>query len=140
MSTMHVEVVSNEKSIFSGEVTFIVVPTVTGELGIYPKHIPIMSLVKPGVLRMRQEGRADELLVAISGGLLEVQPNSVTILAEVAVRGNEMDEQRALAAKKLAEEKLKGAHDDKSTAQAQAALAAAIAELKTLDYIKARKR
>lgn len=139
MNVMKVEVVSNEQSIFSGEASFVVVPTTTGELGIYPRHLPIMNMVRPGVLRMTVPGESKEVLVAISGGLLEVQPHKLTILAEVAVRGSEMDQQRAEEAKKLAEEKLKSAHDEKSTATAQAALAVAIAELKTLDYLRGQK-
>ncbi len=139
MHTMQVEVVSNEQNIFSGEATFVVVPTETGELGIYPRHMPIMNMVRPGVLRLTVPGEEQEVLVAVSGGLLEVQPDKLTVLAEVAVRGGEMDQARAEDAKKLAEERLKSAHDEKSTAAAQAALAAAIAELKTLDYIRSRK-
>ncbi|MDO5686776.1 MAG: F0F1 ATP synthase subunit epsilon [Neisseria sp.] len=139
MKTMQVEVVSNEQNIFSGEASFVVVPTVTGELGIYPRHMPIMSMVRPGVLRLTVPGQTQEVLVAVSGGLLEVQPDKLTILAEVAVRGNEMDQARAEEAKKIAEERLKSAQDEKSTAAAQAALAAAIAELKTLDYIRSQK-
>ena len=135
MSTMQVEVVSSEQSIYSGEASFVVVPTESGELGIYPRHMPIMSKVRPGVLRLTVPNQAEEVLVAVSGGLLEVQPNKLTVLAEVAVRSDEMDHQRAEAAKKEAEARLQSAHDEKSTAAAQAALAAAIAELKTLDYI-----
>lgn len=139
MDTMQVEVVSGEDNIYSGEASFIVVPTTTGELGIYPRHEPIMSLVRPGVLRLQVPGKSEEVLVAVSGGLLEVQPDKLTVLAEVAVRGEEMDQKRAEEAKKVAEEKLKTAHDERSTAAAEAALAAAIAELKTLDYIRARR-
>lgn len=139
MNLIKVEVVSNEQSIFSGEASFVVVPTTTGELGIYPRHLPIMNMVRPGVLRMTIPGESQEVLVAVSGGLLEVQPDKLTVLAEVAVRGAEMDQQRAEEARKLAEEKLKSAHDEKSTAAAQAALAVAIAELKTLDYLRSKK-
>lgn len=140
MSTMQVEVVSNEHSIFSGEASFVVVPTQTGELGIYPRHEPIMSLVRPGALRLTVPGRNEEVLVAVSGGVLEVQPDKLTVLADVAVRSEEMDQQRAEEAKKAAESGLQGAKDDKARAAAQAALAAAIAELKTLDYLRTRKK
>ena len=91
MSVMQVEVVSNEDQIYSGEASFVVVPTLSGELGIYPRHEPIMSLVRPGALRLTQAGSNEEVLVAVSGGVLEVQPDKITILADVAIRSTEMD-------------------------------------------------
>ncbi|ROV56709.1 F0F1 ATP synthase subunit epsilon [Neisseria chenwenguii] len=139
MSVMQVEVVSNEESIFSGEAGFVVVPTVQGELGIYPRHEPIMSLVRPGALRLTVPGQAEEILVAVSGGLLEVQPHKITVLSDVAVRSAEMDQSRAEEAKKAAEARISQAQDDDSLVKAQAALAAAIAQLKTLDYIRSHK-
>ncbi|MBD3613820.1 F0F1 ATP synthase subunit epsilon [Kingella kingae] len=140
MSIMRVEVVSNEEHIYSGEASFVVVPTVNGELGIYPRHEPIMSLVRPGALRVIQVGSAEEVLVAVSGGVLEVQPDTITILADVAVRSSEMDQARAEEAKRVAEQNLAKAQDGNAQAKAQAALAAAIAELKTLDYLRLRKK
>ena len=140
MSTMQVEVVSSEESIFSGEASFVVVPTQTGELGIYPRHEPIMSLVRPGALRLTVPGQKEEVLVAVSGGVLEVQPTKLTVLADVAVRSAEMDQARAEEAKKAAESGIHAAKDEKSLAAAQAALAAAIAQLKTLDYLRAHKK
>ncbi|MDK4526337.1 F0F1 ATP synthase subunit epsilon [Kingella kingae] len=140
MSIMRVEVVSNEEHIYSGEASFVVVPTVNGELGIYPRHEPIMSLVRPGALRVTQVGSAEEVLVAVSGGVLEVQPDTITILADVAVRSSEMDQARAEEAKRVAEQNLAKAQDGNAQAKAQAALAAAIAELKTLDYLRSRKK
>ena len=91
MSIMQVEVVSKEQNIYSGQAEFAVVPTLSGELGIYPQHMPIMSLVRPGALRLRVPGQAEEVLVAISGGVLEVQPDKITVLADVAIRSAEMD-------------------------------------------------
>lgn len=140
MSIMRVEVVSNEEHIYSGEASFVVVPTVNGELGIYPRHEPIMSLVRPGALRVTQVGSAEEVLVAVSGGVLEVQPDTITILADVAVRSSEMDQARAEEAKRVAEQNLAKAQDGNAQVKAQAALAAAIAELKTLDYLRLRKK
>ncbi len=140
MSTMQVEVVSSEESIFSGEASFVVVPTQTGELGIYPRHEPIMSLVRPGALRLTVPGQKEEVLVAVSGGVLEVQPTKLTVLADCAVRSAEMDQKRAEEAKKAAESGIHAAKDEKSLAAAQAALAAAIAQLKTLDYLRAHKK
>lgn len=139
MSIMQVEVVSNEQNIYSGEASFVVVPTLTGELGIYPRHEPIMSLVRPGALRLTVPGVADEILVAVSGGLLEVQPDKLTVLADVAVRSEEMDQARAEEAKKAAEARISQAGDDESLVKAHAALAAAIAQLKTLDYIRSQR-
>ncbi|MCX8744002.1 F0F1 ATP synthase subunit epsilon [Snodgrassella sp. B3882] len=139
MSTMQVEVVSNEENIYSGEASFVVVPTLEGELGIYPHHEPIMSLVRPGALRLRVPDQKDEILVAVSGGVLEVQPDKITLLADVAVRSAEMDQQRAEEAKKAAESSIHEAQDDASLAKAHVALAAAIAQLKTLDYLRNRK-
>lgn len=138
MSVMRVEVVSNEQNIFSGEASFVVVPTIQGELGIYPRHEPIMSLVRPGALRLQVPGQAEEVLVAISGGVLEVQPDKLTVLADIAVRSAEMDQQRAEEAKRAAEASVSQATDDVSRAKAQAALAAAIAELKTLEHLRNR--
>ncbi len=139
MSIMQVEVVSSEQNIYSGQASFVVVPTVQGELGIYPRHEPIMSLVRPGALRLTVPGEAEEILVAVSGGVLEVQPDKITILADVAVRSAEMDRARAEEAKKAAEARLSKATDDESLAKAHAALAAAIAQLKTLDYLRSQK-
>ncbi|WP_165010966.1 MULTISPECIES: F0F1 ATP synthase subunit epsilon [Neisseria] len=139
MSIMQVEVVSSEQNIYSGEASFVVVPTVQGELGIYPRHEPIMSLVRPGALRLTVPGQAEEVLVAVSGGLLEVQPEKITVLADVAVRSAEMDQERAEQAKKAAEDRISKAQDDESLAKAHAALAAAIAQLKTLDYLRSQK-
>ena len=139
MSIMQVEVVSKEQNIYSGQAEFAVVPTLSGELGIYPQHMPIMSLVRPGALRLRVPGQAEEVLVAISGGVLEVQPDKITVLADVAIRSAEMDQARAEEAKKAAEASVVNAQDDESLAKAQAALAAAIAELKTLDYLRTHK-
>ena len=139
MSVMQVEVVSSEKNIYSGEASFVVVPTVQGELGIYPRHEPIMSLVRPGALRLTVPGEAEEVLVAVSGGVLEVQPDKITVLADVAVRSTEIDQARAEAAKKAAETGVSEARDEKSLAEAHKALAAAIAQLKTLDYLRSQK-
>lgn len=139
MSIMQVEVVSSEQNIYSGEASFVVVPTVQGELGIYPRHEPIMSLVRPGALRLTVPGEDKEVLVAVSGGVLEVQPDKVTVLADVAVRSAEMDQARAEEAKKAAEAGISQAKDDKALAEAHKALAAAIAQLKTLDYIRSHK-
>ncbi|MBE5529816.1 F0F1 ATP synthase subunit epsilon [Laribacter hongkongensis] len=138
MSTMHVEVVSAEAQIYSGEAEFLVAPGEMGELGVYPRHVPLLTRIKPGPLRIRVPGRAEEVIVAVSGGLMEVQPDAITVLADVAVRGDEIDEARAEAAKKAAEAALEKATDDRETAAARQALKTAIAELKALDYLRRR--
>ncbi|AXK39222.1 F0F1 ATP synthase subunit epsilon [Crenobacter cavernae] len=138
MAKMHVEVVSTEELIFSGEAEFLVAPAENGEIGVYPRHVPLLTRIKPGVLRVQVPGEAKEVLVAVSGGMMEVQPTLITVLADVAVRGDELDEARAQQAKKDAEEALKKASDDRETASAHAALATAIAELKTLEYLRRR--
>ncbi|KUM05190.1 F0F1 ATP synthase subunit epsilon [Chromobacterium subtsugae] len=138
MSKMRVEVVSTEQLIFSGEAEFVVAPATEGEIGVYPQHVPLLTRIKPGVLRLRVPDSKEEVLVAVSGGMMEVQPSLITVLADTAIRGEDLDEARANEAKRAAEDALKHATDDMSTAKAHAALAVAIAELKTLDYLKKR--
>ena len=138
MKTIHIDVVSTEERIFSGNISFAVIPTITGELGIYPNHIPIMSIISPGVLRLTKE--QEEIIVAVSGGILEVRKNSITILAEVAIRSAQMDKQRAQKAKVQAQEELKKySKDDKNFDKAKSKLDSAIAQLKALEYIRSRK-
>lgn len=137
-STMHVDVVSAEAQIYSGEAEFLVAPAEMGEIGVYPRHVPLLTRIKPGSLRIRVPGQAKEVLVVVSGGMMEVQPSLITVLADTAIRGEELDEQRAQAAKRDAEAALSKATDDQETAQARAALKAAIAELHTLEYLRKR--
>lgn len=138
MSTMHVEVVSAEAQIYSGEADFLVAPGELGEIGIYPRHAPLLTRIKPGSLRLRVPGQSQEVLVVVSGGMMEVQPDAITVLADTAVRGEELDEQRALDAKKEAEKTLAGASDDREVALARAALKQAIAELHAVEYLRKR--
>lgn len=138
MAKMHVEVVSTEQQIFSGEAEFLVAPALEGEIGIYPRHVPLLTRIKPGLLRLTVPGSKEEVLVAVSGGLLEVQPTHITVLADTAVRGEDLDEARAADAKRTAEDALKHAASDQDTAKAQAALASAIAQLKALEYLRKR--
>ena len=139
--TMHLEVVSNEEQLYSDQASFIVVPTLLGELGIYPGHTPIMSLLKPGVLRIQSQDGKNEQLLAISGGLLEVRQDSVIVLSDVAIRSQALDRERANLAKKNAEERLRNAGDShQAKVNVEAALAAAIAQLKALEYIKLHQK
>ncbi|NDV13515.1 MULTISPECIES: F0F1 ATP synthase subunit epsilon [Crenobacter] len=140
MALMQVEVVSSEALIYSGEAEFLVAPAAEGEVGIYPRHVPLLTRIKPGVLRLTAPGSKEEVLVAVSGGMMEVQPTLVTVLADTAIRGADLDEARANEAKRVAEEAIRKSGDDRDTAKAQAALAVAIAELKALDYLKRRTR
>src|SRR5512136_1935582 len=103
-NTIHVDVVSAEESIYSGEAEFVVLPGEAGELGIYPQHTPLITRIKPGSVRIMPAGGGEEELIFVAGGVLEVQPKSITVLADTAVRGRDLDEAKAAEAMKLAEE------------------------------------
>ena len=101
-NTIHVDVVSAEEQIFSGEAEFVVLPGIVGELGIYPRHAPLLTQIKPGAVRIKMPGQAEEELVFVQGGFLEVQPHLVTVLADTAIRAKDLDEAKANEAKKAA--------------------------------------
>jgi F-type H+-transporting ATPase subunit epsilon len=134
--TIHVDVVSAEASIFSGLAEVVVVPGEMGELGIYPRHTALLTRIKPGSVRIKVPNQVDEVLIYVSGGMLEVQPNIVTILADTAIRGHDLDETRALQAKQDAEEAIKNRKSDIDYAQAQAELAEAIAQLSAIKQLR----
>ena len=134
MSTIQVDVVSAEEEVFSGLAEFVALPGETGELGILPGHTPLITRIRPGVVRI-QNG-ADEELVFVAGGILEVQPNHVTILADTAIRGHDLDEARALEAKQRAEEDLKDKASDIDYARAQSELSVAVAQLAALEKLR----
>jgi F-type H+-transporting ATPase subunit epsilon len=134
--TVHVDVVSAEESIFSGLAEVIVVPGEMGELGIYPRHTALLTRIKPGSVRIKRPDQEDEELIYVSGGMLEVQPNVVTVLADTAIRGADLDEARALQAKKDAEELMKNRTSDIDYAQAQAELVEAIAQLRAIQQLR----
>ena len=131
-STIQIDVVSAEESIFSGEAEFIVAPAIMGEVGIFPRHTPMLTTIKPGALRIKLPNEAEEQLIFVSGGILEVQPGLVTVLADTAIRGHDLDEAKALEAKRLAEETLKSNSSEVNYAAAQVELAQlqAIAKLR----------
>ena len=129
--TVHVDVVSAESLIFSGLAEVVVVPGEMGELGIYPRHSALLTRIKPGSVRIKRPDLEDEMIY-VSGGMLEVQPGVVTILADTAIRGADLDEARALEAKRSAEESMKNRTSDIDFAMAQAELAEAMAQLKTI--------
>src|SRR5512143_1836259 len=134
--TVQVDVVSAEESLFSGMAEVVVVPGEMGELGIYPRHAPLLTRIKPGSVRIKVPDQAEEELIYVSGGMLEVQPNVVTILADTAIRGADLDEARALEAKQSAEEAMKNRVSDIDYAQAQAELAEAIAQLRAIQQLR----
>jgi F-type H+-transporting ATPase subunit epsilon len=138
-NTIHVDVVSAEESIYSGEAEFVVLPGVVGELGIYPKHTPLLTQIKPGAVRIKVPGEAEETLVFVQGGFLEVQPNVVTVLADTAIRAHDLDEAKALEAKAKAEEAMQAKLSAAEIAKAQAELAAAAAQLQAIRRLRQKK-
>jgi F-type H+-transporting ATPase subunit epsilon len=136
--TVHVDVVSAEELIFSGLAEFIAVPGEMGELGIYPRHTALLTRIKPGSVRIKVPDQEHEELVYVSGGMLEIQPNMVTVLADTAIRGADLDEARALQAKQAAEESMKNRSADVDYAAAQAELAEALAQLAAIQKLRKR--
>ena len=135
MSTIHVDVVSAEASIFSGEAKFVALPGESGELGILPKHTPLITRIKPGAVRIEKADGSEEF-VFVAGGVLEVQPNVVTVLADTAIRGHDLDEAKANEAKQRAEESLRNKDAAIDYAAAQAELASAVAQLAAIRKLR----
>ncbi len=138
MSTIHVDVVSAEQSIFSGEAKFVALPGEAGELGIYPRHTPLITRIKAGSVRILKADGGEEF-VFVAGGILEVQPNCVTVLSDTAIRGGDLDEQKANEAKALAAEALKNAKSDIDVAKAQSELAVMAAQIAALRKFRQKK-
>ncbi|MEO8152462.1 MAG: F0F1 ATP synthase subunit epsilon [Rhizobacter sp.] len=132
MATLHVDVVSAEESIFSGEAKFVALPGELGELGIYPRHTPLITRIKPGAVRILRADNDQEEFVFVAGGILEVQPGTVTVLADTAIRGKDLDEAKALEAQKLAEEALKNAKSELDQAKIHNELVALAAQVAAL--------
>jgi F-type H+-transporting ATPase subunit epsilon len=135
VSTIHVDVVSAETSIFSGEAKFVALPGEVGELGIYPRHTPLITRIKPGAVRIEKADGSEEF-VFVAGGILEVQPNVVTVLADTAIRGGDLDEAKANEAKKRAEEAMQNKDAAIDYAAAQAELASAVAQLAAIRKLR----
>jgi F-type H+-transporting ATPase subunit epsilon len=131
MNTIHVDVVSAEESIWSGEARFVALPGESGELGIYPRHTPLITRIKAGSVRIEKADGSEEF-VFVAGGILEVQPDCVTVMSDTAIRGKDLDEEKANAAKQLAEEALKNAKSELDLAVAQSELAVLAAQLSAL--------
>jgi F-type H+-transporting ATPase subunit epsilon len=135
-NTLHVDVVSAEEQIYSGEAEFVVLPGEAGELGIYPRHTPLITRIKPGAVRIKVPGQAEEEFVFVAGGILEVQPKVVTVLADTAIRGGDLDEAKANEALKRAEEARKNAQDKQEIATVEAELAMLAAQLAAIQKLR----
>ena len=134
--TIHLDVVSAEESIFSGLAEFVAAPAAMGEVGIYPHHAPMITKIKPGAVRVKVPNQEEETLIFVSGGLLEVQPGVITVLADTAIRGHDLDEASALEAKRLAEEAMRDKSSELDYAKAQAELAEAVAQLRAIQKLR----
>ncbi len=133
-NTIHVDVVSAEERIFAGEAEFVVLPGESGELGIYPQHTPLITRIKPGAVRIKTA--AGEELVFVAGGILEVQPKGVTVLADTAIRGKDLDEAKATAAQQVAQQALQNARSDAERATVEGELANLAAQLATIRRLR----
>ena len=138
-NTIHVDVVSVEESIWSGEAEFVVLPGEAGELGIFPQHTPLITRIRPGSVRIQPAGGGEEELIFVAGGILEVQPKVITVLADTAIRGGDLDEAKATAALKAAEEARSKAQDSQEIASVEAELASVAAQLAAIRKLRQRK-
>jgi F-type H+-transporting ATPase subunit epsilon len=135
-TTMHVDVVSAEESIFSGEAEFVVLPGEVGELGVYPRHTPLITRIRPGTVRITPAGGGEEQLIFVAGGILEIQPQLVTVLADTAIRGHDLDEAKALEAQKRAAEARAKAKDKEEVATVEAELSMLAAQLAAIRKLR----
>ena len=138
MATLHVDVVSAEGSIFSGEAKFVALPGESGELGILPRHTPLITRIKPGAVRIARADNGEEEFVFVAGGILEVQPGTVTVLADTAIRGKDLDEAKANEAKRLAEDALRNAKNDIDLAKAQSEVANLAAQIAAIRKFRSK--
>ena len=135
-NTIHVDVVSAEASIYSGEAEFVVLPGEAGELGIYPRHTPLITRIKPGTVRIQPAGGGEEQLIFVAGGILEVQPSLITVLADTAIRGADLDEAKANEALQKAEEARAKAQDKQEIAAVESELAMLAAQLAAIRKLR----
>ena len=138
-NTIQVDVVSAEELIYSGPAEFVALPGEAGELGIYPKHTPLITRIKPGAVRIRVPGSPEEEFVFVAGGILEVQPRAVTVMADTAIRGKDLDEAKANQVKKMAEDAMTNRESDIDYAVAQAELAIAVAQLAAIQKLRHKR-
>jgi len=136
--TIHVDIVSAEGQIFSGDATMVFVPGSQGELGIAPRHAPLLTTLKPGEVRVQVEGQEEQSFY-VGGGALEIQPHMVSVLADTAARAKDLDEAAALAAKARAEEAVQSRTDKMEIAEAQAELARAVAQLRAISRLRPKR-
>ncbi len=137
-TTIQVDVVSAEQSIFAGQAEFVALPGEAGELGIFPRHAPLITRIKPGVVRIKVPGKAEEEQIFVAGGILEVQPHVVTVLADTAIRGHDLDEAKAREALKLAEDARRNANNELDIAKAEAELSSLAAQLAAIRKIRGK--
>ena len=137
--TFHVDIVSAEESVYSGEATMVIAPGEGGELGILPEHVPLLTRIKPGVIRIRTTEGAEEEVIYVSGGMMEVQPDGVTVLADTSVRAHDLDEAKAMEAERLAKDALSNRTGQMEVAQAQAELAEAAAQIAAIRKLRQRR-
>jgi F-type H+-transporting ATPase subunit epsilon len=137
-NTLHVDVISAEEQIYSGPAEFVVLPGLMGELGILPQHTPLLTEIRPGAVRIKVPGQEQEEFVFVQGGFLEVQPTSVTVLADTAIRAKDLDEAKALDAKKAAEEAMANKTSSEEIATAEAELALAMAQIEAIRKLRNR--
>jgi len=137
--TLHVDIVSAEQSIFSGEAEMVVAPGESGELGVLPEHAALLTRIKPGTLRIKIPGENREEIIYVSGGMMEVQPHVVTVLADTSIRAENLDEAKAQEAKRAAEETISNRTGDMEIAEAQAVLAEAVAQLAAIKKLRQRR-
>jgi len=140
MATMRIDVVSAEASIYSGEAEFVVLPGIMGELGIYPRHAPLITQIKAGTVRIKVPGKDEEEMVFVQGGFLEVQPHQINVLSDTAIRAADLDEAKVLEAKKAAEAAIAARKEKQEIATAEAELAAISAQLQAIQKLRRQKR
>jgi len=138
MATIHVDVVSAEESIFAGDAEFVALPGEAGELGIYPRHTPLITRIRPGMVRIKMPGKAEEEHVFVAGGILEVQPHVVTVLADTAIRGQDLDEAKARDALAKAEEVRKNAGSELEIAKVEAEMSSLAAQLAAIRKLRGK--
>ena len=140
MATMHIDVVSAEEAIYSGEAEFVVLPGIAGELGIYPRHTPLITQIKAGTVRIKVPGKTEEEMVYVQGGFLEVQPDHINVLSDTAIRAADLDEAKVIEAKRQAEEALRARNDHQEIASVEAEVAALTAQLQAIQKLRKTRR
>jgi F-type H+-transporting ATPase subunit epsilon len=140
MSIMHVDIVSAEGAIFSGEAEMVIAPAKMGDVGITPRHAPLLTALRPGEIRVQTPGQDEELFFYVTGGILEVQPHLVTVLADSALHADQLNEQAAMEARQAAEEAMKGATEKADIEKAQEQLVEAAARYRAAQKLKGKRR